>query len=329
MVARVARLDWEKRRMPRTMIAREYGGPEVLHLDEGPTREPGEAQVCIAVRAAGVNPADVKQLAGLFGRDPASLPLRPGSEVAGVVTAVGADAAGPAGRVTVGDEVVAYRVSGGFSDEVVAPARSVMPKPASLDWPEAAGLMLVGTTAWHLLEATGVGDGDRIIVHGASGAVGSIVTQLAVQRGATVVGTASAATAQRVRDDGGVPVQYGPGLEARLRAAFPDGADAALDTVGTDEALDSSVALVADRGRIATIAGFARGAELGIRMLGGGPGADPGSAVRAAARLPLLELAGSGRLHVRVGRTFPLDEAVDALRLVAGGHPGGKVVLLP
>ena len=311
----------------RAVIANAFGGPEVVELATVELPEPADGQVTIAVRAAGVNPSDVKRLAGSFGTP--DLPLRIGTEAAGVVTAVGAGAEGPAGPISVGDEVIAYPITGGFAEAVTVKATSVLPKPGPLDWGQAANLLLTGVTAWHLLEATGVHAGDRVLIHGASGGVGLTAAQLAIARGAEVVGTASARSHELLRSFGVTQVEYGAGLGDRVRAAVPEGVTVALDTVGTDEALDVSVELVADRDRIATIAGFARGAELGIRMLGGGPGADPGREIRTAARLELVRLADAGGLNVVMGRTFPLAEARAALELVASGHPGGQVALLP
>lgn len=314
--------------MSRAIVAPTWGEPELLRFEEVSTPAPAEGEVTIAVKAAGVNPADLKQLRGQFGRSEASLPLRLGNEVSGIVTAVGPNPAGVHGPLSVGDEVVAFRVTGGYSEQRTVPAAAVLHKPAGLAWSEAAGLMLTGTTAFHMLHATGVTAGDHVLVHGASGAVGLLVVQLAVQRGAHVVGTASAANHDLVRGFGAEPVVYGPGLTERVRAIFPGGVDVALDTVGSDEAVDVSVELVPDRSRIATIAAFARGGELGIGLLGGGPGADPGSAVRMSSRAELLELAGRGDLRVVIGREFPLEKAADALHLIASGHPGGKIVLL-
>jgi len=315
--------------MTRTVIARQFGDIQDLEIVDLPLAEPEAGHVRIAVRAASINPSDLKRLRGQFGRSEKSLPLRLGSEVSGVVTAVGPDAVGPAGPIAVGDEVVAYPVSGGFAEELVAKATSVLPKPTGLGWGEASGLLLGGVTAFHLVEATGIGEGDRVIVHGATGTVGLAAVQLARLRGAEVIGTVSAAHEDELRAFGAVPVRYGPGLEERLRALLPDGADAALDTVGSDEALDASVALVSDRQRIATVAGFARGAELGILMLGGGAGADPGTELRAAARLTLLQLAGDGLLVGPPLVSFPLEQVQEALALVGSGHPGGKVILTP
>jgi len=308
------------------VVVNRTGAPDVVEIAEVDVAPPADGEVTIEVRAAGVNPVDVKQFGP--GTSP-TFPLRLGREVAGVVTAVGDGASGPLGAISVGDEVVAYPVVGGYARAVTVAATSVFPKPRGLSFEQAANLMLVGVTAWHLLEATGVAAGDRVLVHGASGGVGLAVSQLGLLRGAEVVGTASEANQQLLRDHGVTPVVYGSGLADRVRAAAPDGVDAALDTVGTDEAIDVSLELVSDRDRIATIAAFRRGAKEGIRMLGGGPGADPGREIRTAARSELVRLADAGKLDVIVARAFPLTEAAAALELVASGHPGGQVALVP
>ena len=313
--------------MARTVIARKFGDIEDLELVDLPVAEPLDGQVSLRVMAASVNPADLKQLRGMFGGS--TFPLRLGSEVSGVVAAVGPGAVGPAGPISVGDEVVGYPVRGGFAEQLIVKASSVLPKPASVGWGEAAGLLVGAVTAFHLVEAVAVARGDRVIVHGASGNVGLAAVQLARARGAEVIGTVSASHHDDMRALGAIPVLYGPGLEDRLRALLPDGADAALDTVGTDEALDASVALVADRQRVATIAGFAQAAELGIRLLGSGPGADPGTELRNGARLEMLQRAADGLLVGPPVIAFPLEQVRQAMALVAGGHAGGKVILLP
>ncbi|BDI22947.1 NADP-dependent oxidoreductase [Herbiconiux sp. L3-i23] len=310
--------------MARAVVAEAYGGLEVLTVVEKEVPSPGIGEVTIEVRAAGVNPSDFKTISGEFGRNDASLPLPVGNEVAGVITAVGLEA----GPFAEGDEVVAFRVRGGWADSITVAARSVFAKPASLSFDAAAGLLLTGTTAEHLLVATDVHDGDTVLIHGASGSVGLLAAQLAIGRGARVIGTSSAARFDVLRRFGVEPVEYGDGLLDRVREIAPE-ITVALDTVGTDEAVDVSVALVADRHRIATIAAFGRGGEAGIQLLGGSPGADPGTDIRNAAKAKLIALAGEGRLLVELGPSFPLEDAVEALRLVTTGHPGGKVVLHP
>src|SRR5229473_1475444 len=142
--------------MSAVVIATAFGGPDVLEIANQPPGEPGPGEALIEIRAAGVNPIDYKVYSGAMGADPARLPLRLGSEASGVVTAVGPDAVGPAGPVQVGDEVIAYRAPGAYATELVVPAQAVIPKPGTLDWPRAAGLMVTGVTAWHLLAATDV-----------------------------------------------------------------------------------------------------------------------------------------------------------------------------
>jgi NADPH:quinone reductase len=311
------------------VIAAEYGGPEVLSVIQQPDREPGPGEARIEVRAAGVNPMDAKSYSGAFGTDPARLPIRLGAEAAGVVTAVGPDTTGPAGPVRAGDEVIAFRAAGAYAAELVVPAQAVIPKPDTLDWAQAAGLMVTGVTAWHLLEATAVGAGDTVLVHGGSGGVGLMVVQLAVIRGAKVVATASPARHELLRGLGAIPVAYGPGLADRVTVAAPGGVDAALDLVGTDEAWDVSMALVPDKARIATIVAFARGLQAGIKVLGGAPGADPGTEIRDRARLELAKLAQDGKLKVLVSQTFPLAEAAAAHQAIMDGHTTGKIALIP
>ena len=307
-------------------LAPGYGGPEVLTIAEETSREPGPGQARIAVRASGVNPVDYKVYSGAFGRDPSRLPLRLGSEAAGVITAVGPDVAGP---LAVGEEVIAFRAPGAYAAELLVPAQALVPRPAELDWPQAASLMLTGVTAWHALAVTGVHEGDTVLVHGGAGGVGVMAIQLAADRGARVVATASPAHHDLLRELGAVPVSYGHGLAGRVKAAAPQGVDVAVDTVGTDEAIDVSLELVADRNRIVTVAAFARGLGLGIKVIGGAPGADPGTEIRQAARLDLVHLARDNRLRVIVSQTFPLTEVAAAHRAIMTGHTTGKIALIP
>jgi NADPH:quinone reductase-like Zn-dependent oxidoreductase len=308
--------------MSSVVVATAYGGPEVLAVIDEPTPQPGPGQVRVSVRAVGVNPVDYKSYGGAFGKDPAALPKRLGSEAAGVVTAVGAGVSGFA----VGDEVIAYRAPGAYAEELVVAGDAITPKPAGLPWEQAAGLLLTGVTAVHALAAARVDPGQTVLIHGAAGGVGLMAVQLAAENGATVIGTASAGKHDLLRGFGTVPVNYGPGLADRVRAAAPGGIDAALDFVGTDEAIDVSLELVPDRARVVSVAAFGRSGD-GITLIGGGPGADPGTEIRNAARVPLAEAAGAGRLRVIVERTFPLGEAAEAHRALRGGHTTGKIAL--
>jgi NADPH:quinone reductase-like Zn-dependent oxidoreductase len=311
--------------MSAVVVATDFGGPEVLSVIDEPTPEPGPGEVRVDVRAVGVNPVDYKSYSGAFGTDPAQLPKHLGSEAAGVVSALGSGVAG----ISVGDEVIAYRAPGSYAAQVVVPATEITPKPATLGWAEAAGLLLTGATAVHALTAADVGAGDTVLIHGGAGGVGVMAVQLAVARNATVVATASAGKHELLRGFGAIPVSYGAGLADRVREAAPQGIDAALDLVGTDEAVDVSLELVPARSRIVTIAAFGRAADDGIVLIGGGPGADPGTELRAAARSTLAAAAGSGSLKVLVAKTFPLAQAADAHRELMAGHVTGKLVLIP
>ncbi|MFT4125863.1 MAG: NADP-dependent oxidoreductase [Gordonia sp. (in: high G+C Gram-positive bacteria)] len=304
-------------------IATGPGGLDDFALVETDLGAPAPGQVRIDVVAAGVNPADLKHA-----RAATRFPLPIGYEVAGRIGALGPQTSIASGPAQVGDPVLAFRVRGGYASSIVVPAADVFTKPAGLGFDEAAGLLLAATTAADLLRAARATAGDLVLLHGASGAVGVMVLQLAARRGIRVIGTASDRHLARVRGFGGLAVGHGSGLARRLTALVgTEPISAALDAAGTDEAIDTSLALVADRSRIVTVAAPARAAADGFVALGG---RQPVSkAFRDAVRGELIAAAGRGELTVPVAARFALDEAPDALRLVAGGHAGGKVVLHP
>jgi len=305
--------------MQQRWVATAPGGPEVLALEEYDVPPPGPGEVTIEVCAAGVNPADLKHI----GRGaPADFPKAIGYEVAGVITALGPDTG-----FVVGQEVIAYRVTGGWATSLTVPVADVFEKPAALSDEAAANFLLVGSTASEMLHVTGVAAGETILVHAASGAVGVSLLQQAALLGARVIGTASEGNFDTVRRYGGVPVAYGDGLEQRVRDAAPDGVAAALDCIGTDEAVDVSLALVSDRNRIVTIAAGHRAEPDGIQHIAG---AKPASkAYRDRIRGDLIALAAEGKLEVPVARTYPLADALEAVEAVLGQHPGGKLALIP
>jgi NADPH2:quinone reductase len=315
--------------MTRAVVATAFGGPGVLAVIQAPVAAPGPDQALISVRAAGTNPIDYKVYSGAMGQDPARLPMRLGFEAAGVVTEAADGAEGPSGPVRVGDEVIAYRITGAYADDVTVPLASVIRKPSTLSFQEASGMMLTGVTAAHALAVVGARAGRYVLIHGASGGAGLMAVQLAVVAGARVIGTASEGGHQLLRELGAEPVLYGAGLEERVRALAPGGVDAAVDCIGGDEALDTSLALVADRGKIVTLVASRRAFDSGIKVIGGAPGADPGTEIRAAARLELARLAEAGKLRVIVAATYPLAETAAAHRALATGHTRGKIVLVP
>jgi NADPH:quinone reductase-like Zn-dependent oxidoreductase len=309
--------------MTRAVVAAAYGGPEVLSVVEIGEAAPGPGEVVVQVRAAGVNPTDWKRYSGVWGDDPAALPLRIGFEAAGEVVAVGPGV----DDLEPGSPVIGYRVEGAYAERLVVPRSTLVRKPDSLSWEQAAGLLLAGATAVHALTVVGVKEGETVLVHAAAGGVGSMLVQLARARGARVIGTASPASHAYLAALGADPVVYGDGLADRVRSLAPNGVDAAVDAVGTDEAVDVSLELVPDHSRVATLVAFARAKERGIKALGGGPGADPGTEIRAAARDELVELADAGKVTVHVEHTYPLSQAAEAHRELQRGHTHGKLVL--
>lgn len=294
-----------------------FGGPEVLQFMDVPLPEAGAGEVRVRVKAAGVQPADCAVRTGW--RPPGAevrLPQIVGNEFAGVVDQVGEGVTG----ISPGDEVMGFRLLKCCAAYVVAPADQVVPKPKGMPWEAAGGLSGAGQTAHTAMELLRVGEGDTVLINGAAGGVGTVAVQIARERGATVIGTASAANHEYLRSLGAIPVTYDDGLTERLKAAAPGGIDAALDAAG-GIGLQAAVELVRDKDRIGTIYAFDAYRELGIRWI---------SSQRSSDRL--RELAGlweRGKLRIHVRKTFPLAQAADAHREVETGHGRGKIVLTP
>jgi NADPH:quinone reductase-like Zn-dependent oxidoreductase len=298
-----------------------YGGPEVLEQVELPAPKVGPDFLLIRTVAAGVNPVDWKIREGyLDGRFDSHFPLVPGWDVAGVVEQVGPAVT----EFAAGDEVIGYVrrdhiQHGAYAELVSAPERTLAAKPAAIGWAEAAGLPLAGLTAYQALRALRIGHGDTVLVHAAAGGVGHIAVQVARAFGAArVIGTASEANHDFLRELGAEPVGYGEGLAARIRALAPSGVDAVLDLVGGDT-LMVSVDLVAAPERLVSVVD-----AVTVKRFGGGYVFVRPAAADLAALVGFVE---AGRLRVHVSRTFPLAQAADAQRLVQAGHVRGKVVL--
>lgn len=306
----------------KAMAQTAYGDPEVLTLTDVDDPTPGPDTVVIDVKAAGVNPVDWKLVAGyLQGVFPHFLPLVPGWDVAGVVSAVG-----PAVQeYAVGDEVIGYvrhdhmAANGAYAEKVSAHPRHLAPKPTSVDMAAASALPLAGLTALQSLRLAGVGEGDTVLVHAAAGGVGSFAVQIAVDLGATVIGTASESNHEYLRSLGATPVTYGDGLVERVRAIAPDGITASVDYVGTSEAIEASAELIADRSRSTSNVDPTAITEAGGRYCFVRPQADD------LAHLSML--VDKGVLAIEVQQTFPLADAVKALRTNMEGHVRGKLAL--
>ena len=313
--------------MATAIVYTEFGGPEVLTLTEVavPAPEPGE--LAVRVEAAGVNPIDSKLRSGLRASAPLTGPRRVGADLGGVVTAVGPDVDG----FRVGDAVAVFGVHGAYATEVVVPAEKAHVRPADVSAADAAGLGIPIGTAYQALRSLDVRADDTLLVHGGSGAVGQAAIQFAVLWGATVIATSSERRSGRVRELGATPVAYGEGLADRVREAAPGGVTVILDAAGTDEALETSIDLLADKTRIATLVRGTDAATLGIRAFGGGspePLTAQQLAWRAEAVPVALALLAAGAFSIEVGPSFPLAEAAQAHRAVEAGADG-KVVLVP
>ncbi|OPF80241.1 NADPH:quinone reductase [Streptomyces antioxidans] len=301
----------------KAIVYEEYGGPEVLRLKETEEPHPGPGQVRLKVVAAAVNPIDYKIRSGWMPQmGPAAFPAIPGMEAAGVVDEVGDGVTG----VSVGDEVLGWTDTGAYA--TYALATDVVPKPAGLDWETAAALPVATETSERVLDLLGLKEGETLLLHGAAGAVGGIGVQLAVARGATVIGTASPANHDYLRSLGAIPVAYGEGLADRVRAVAPKGVDAVYDAAGQG-ALPVSIEL---RGgttdRVVTIADPAA-ADLGVTFSAGGGGR------RMELIADYARLAAEGRLRVPVVRSFPLADAAEAHEQSESGHSRGKLILRP
>ncbi|MGX5696828.1 NADP-dependent oxidoreductase [Agromyces soli] len=306
----------------------EFGGPEVLRYREVPAPVAGPDQVVVAARAIGVNPIDAKVRRALRPSGPITVPRRPGADASGVITAVGDGVVGWA----IGDEVIVAWGQGTYASEFAVAARLLTPKPANVSFEQGAALGIPVGTAHQALVSLGVSAGETVLVHAGAGAVGQAAVQLARRSGATVIATASERNHERLRELGAVPVAYGDGLADRVRALAPDGVDAALDLIGTDEAIAVSKQLVRDPARIGTIVLGPRAAELGIAAWSGGspvPLTPEELGLRADA-VPLVALlVDQLRFDVEIAEVLPLAEAAEAHRRIETQHVRGKIILVP
>lgn len=303
-----------------------FGGPEVLETIEVPDPQAGAGHLVIDVEAAGVNPIDAKLRSGLRPSGAIDEPRRVGSDAAGTVVAVGDGVEG----FRIGDAVVVAGATGAYATRIAVSADAAWLRPPTVSAAEGAALGIPVGTAYQALRSLAVAAGDTLLVHGGSGAVGQAVIQFARLWGAEVIATASPSRFDRVSALGAQPVAYGDGLIDRVRAAAPDGVTAAIDAAGTDEAIETSLAVVADPGRIATLVRGKDAAGYGIRAFSGGspdPLTDRQLAWRAEAVPVVLNLLAAGAFEVELGAEFPLAAAGEAHRALDGTR--GKITLVP
>jgi NADPH:quinone reductase-like Zn-dependent oxidoreductase len=305
-----------------------FGAPGSLH--EIPTPDPGEGEVRIRVHAAGVNVMDPIFIAGWM-KDYMEhrFPFIPGIDVSGVVEAVGPGV----DSFALGDEV--YGVSarpfvgaGTFAEQAVMPASGLARKPADLSHADAAALPHVALTALAVLDAAAPAPGQVIVLVGAAGGVGTIVSQLAAARGASVVGVTSAGSAAQTRQFGAAEtIDYTAGdVAGQITARFPDGVDTLIDLHSDADELAAYASTVRSGGIVVTPRGPAGAAAPGIEQRG-----VRFANVNRVAPTRLVEIStaiAEGQLRVPPVTTFPLEAAADALAEMAAGHVRGKLVVV-
>ncbi|MCM3920961.1 NADP-dependent oxidoreductase [Frankia sp. AiPs1] len=293
-----------------------FGGPEVLQVVEVATPGAGPGEVRVRVEAAGVQGYDSAVRSGWTPPGQTlQFPQIVGNDFAGVVDEIGTGVT----DFRIGDEVLGWAMLASCAEYVVVPPGQVVSKPSGMTWPQAGTLSASAQTAHTALDELKVSAGDTLLIHGASGGVGTVAVQLALAAGATVIGTAGPANQDYLRSLGATPTTYGDGLADRVRALAPGGVDVALDAAG-GAALDACLEVVADRSRIGTLVDFARADELGVRFL---------RSQRSGQRLrAITDLYRAGRLTLTVSEAFPLDRIADAHRRIDTGHARGKTAVL-
>jgi NADPH:quinone reductase-like Zn-dependent oxidoreductase len=301
-----------------------YGGPEQLVIEHIPRPEPQIGEVLVRVYAAGVNPIDWKVRKGVF-KDvrPVPLPFTPGSELAGTVELLGPGVTG----FKIGQAVYGRGAKGAYADYAVIPADSLAPKPRNISFDQAASVPVGARTAWiALFSLADLQAGQRVLVHGAAGGVGSYAVQLARWKGAHVIGTASSNNLEFVRALGAeVAIDYRTTLfENEVQEV-----DVVVDPIG-GQTQERSWALIKPGGILVAI-GHPPAEDMAEQH-----GVRTASTVldqRVPLRLwtePLREITGlieSGLLLPQVGKIFPLEAAAQAQALSETGHGRGRIVL--
>lgn len=314
--------------MARAIVYTEIGSPAVLHLIEVPDPVAARGEVVVRIEAAGANPIDAKLRGGKRPSPPITEPRPVGFDGAGVIEALGEGV----DDFAVGDRVAIRDGHGTYSSALAIPTEKLAKLPDSVTTAEGAGIGIPAGTAYQALRSLGVTEGDVLLVHGGSGAVGQAAVQFAVAWGATVIATGSPARHDQLRELGALPVAYGDGVLDRVRAAASSPVTVVLDCAGTDEAIETSLALVADRDRIATIVRGPDAASFGIRAFSGGspvPLTAQELAWRAEALPETIALLDAGDFTIELGPQLPLAEAARAHELMESGAASGKIILLP
>ena len=306
--------------MSRAVRFDHYGDRDVLYVADVAVPEPAAGEVVVAVRAAGINPGEAAIRNGaLEASFPATFPSGEGSDLAGVVSAVGDGVT----EFAVGDEVLGWSWRRSSHAEYVAvPVTQLIHKRAGLSWEVAGSLYVVGCTAYAAVRAVGAGPDDTVAVSGAAGGVGSVVVQLLRTKDATVLGIASPPHHDWLAAHGVIPVSYGDGLAERLRAAAPNGIDAFIDLFGP-QYVQLAVDLGIARDRIETIISREKAQELGTKAEGSA------DASTTDVLSQMADLVASGQIEIPIAATYKLEQVRDAFAELEQRHTLGKIVLIP
>jgi NADPH:quinone reductase-like Zn-dependent oxidoreductase len=299
-----------------------YGDVDVLDVRDVPRPSPGDGEVLVEVKAAGINPGEAMIRKGvLHDRWPATFPSGQGSDLAGVVAEIGVGV----DSFAVGDEVIGFTDQRASQAEYVAvPADQLTAKPPEVPWEVAGALYVAGTTAYAAVRSVGLTSDDTVAVAGAAGGVGSLAVQLAKRTGATVLGIAGPSNNEWLTAHGVIPVNYGDELADRLRAAAPNGRiDAFLDSFGGGYVELAVTELGVAPDRVDTIIDFAAVERFGVKMAGNADASEAGVLAE------LARLIAEGELEVPIAEVVPLDEVRRAYRTLERRHTRGKIVLRP
>jgi NADPH:quinone reductase-like Zn-dependent oxidoreductase len=304
----------------RVALARKLDGINSVELGELPDPAPAPGQALIRVRGAGVGLWDVGFLGGGF--PGIALPFVPGQEIAGVV-----EAAGEGAGVEPGEQVYAvlFPAGGGFAELALASAEQLAPMPAHASFQEAAGLVISAGTAYEgLVDRGRLQPGETVLITAAAGGVGSAAVQIAVARGARVIGVASSANHDYLRGLGASDVfdYHAADWVQMVRATNAGGVDVLLDCAG-GQTRDDAIGAVRDGGRAYFIVLQSSPPQL-ERGITGESFAAHGGRQRLE---ELARLVDAGKLRPQVEAVLPLDYASEALARVASRHTRGKVVL--
>lgn len=291
-----------------------FGGPEVLGIVDLPDPHPGPGQVRIRVYAAGISATDPKLRSGALQFSTVVFPQRTGRDVAGIVDQIGEGVT----DVAVGDRIFGIADDGAAAELALLTVRALL--PTSLGFVDAAALPVALETATRSLDQLNVDAGKSLLINGAAGGIGSVAVQLAVARGARVIGTASPGNQNYLRLLGAEPVIYGEGLAERVRALSPNGVDRALNVAGG--ALPVLIDLAGGPTNVVELADMVEAEKHNVLFSNG----FHGHAFHALHSIGAL--VEQGRFWLPVERTFPLSQIAEAHRTSESGHVRGRLVVV-